>query len=195
MRSHLLITVEHLPTINEEGPCNDVHLSNGLEEYAKSILTLAQPSSLTEDLMKQGQARSKSKNWHKPRSLFMGCKGRVLNPQQDNVTSPNNLNAAEAIADPLAWLYRASGKENQDSQEKHASIHLTLQQNQQSNTLHILGTCQHHISKYQCSEKQIQQRRKSRSQRLQKKCRFTGYTCRGALNILQKPQLPIIYEF
>ncbi|OCT70272.1 hypothetical protein XELAEV_18037193mg [Xenopus laevis] len=194
MRPCLLISVKHLPTINEEGPCNDVHLSNGLEEYVKSIQTLAQPSSLTVDLIRRGQARSQSTNWHKQRSLLMGHEGRVLNPSQNNVTSHTNLNAAQAIADPLAWLYRTSRKERKTkSQETHASTR--LQQNQQSNPLNISRTCQHHSSRFKCSEKQSQQRRKSRLQRLQKKCRSTSYTCRGALNILQKPQLPIIYEF
>uniref|UniRef100_A0A6I8QKH0 Uncharacterized protein n=1 Tax=Xenopus tropicalis TaxID=8364 RepID=A0A6I8QKH0_XENTR len=198
MRSRLLTSVDHLPTINEEGPCTDVHMFNGLEEYVKSIQTLSQPSLPTADLMKPRENRSQNKDWHKTRSLLTGCEGRVLHPTQDNVTSPSILNAAQSIADPLAWLYRARGKENQDSQEARSSPGLTLQQNLQSNPLQIFTTCnlwRHNSSKYQRSEKQTQQRRKSRPQRFQKKCCSTSYTCRGALNILQQPQLPIIYEF
>ncbi|KAM4704161.1 protein DEPP1 [Rhinophrynus dorsalis] len=202
MRSQLLISVAYLPTIKEDvevkSQCEetgtDPQTSNGLEEYVKSIQTLAQPSSLTTDLMHQGQLRSQGRNRLKLRSSLRGCEGRVLNPAKDA-----NVIALQASADPLAWLYRQSGKENQESKALPTATRLTLPQIlQPANPLNLYKkaeACRRQpSSKDQPSEIKKQQERRSRPQRLQKKCRSTSYHSRGANSRLHKPQLPVIYE-
>ncbi|KAM4637068.1 protein DEPP1 [Discoglossus pictus] len=193
MRSQLLISVAHLPTISEdaetkplgEGPVADIQTSNGLDEYVKSIQTLAQPSSLSMDLLQQGLTRSQRRT-----RLRLRSSPRVFGPAQDN------LPAMQANADPLAWLYR--GKENQDCEEIQTPTPVTLPQTvYPASHLRLYKTTEsikrQPCNKDQASEQQRPQEKRVRAQRFQKKSRPTGYSSRGA-NRLQRPQLPVIYE-
>ncbi|XP_053306619.1 protein DEPP1 [Spea bombifrons] len=185
MRSQLLISVAHLPTISEDAETNsqrgdggaDMRPSNGLEEYVKSIQTLAQPSSVLSLTTQQGPARSQRRSrqhLRPPRS----CDGKVRSPAPDATGLQTN-------GDPLAWLYRQSGKENADSPI----------------VCHSLGPLGHHkatvaskrqpCGRDQSADIQRAAERRNRPHRLQKRCRLTGT---GATRRLSAPQLPVIYE-
>ncbi|KAM5142307.1 protein DEPP1 [Mantella aurantiaca] len=199
MRSQLLISVEHLPTISEdievsaqhETPNSDVHTDTGLEDYVKSIQTLAQPSSLT-DHNHYGQCRAQRRTRFRPRSSLKVCEPNVLTVAQD-FYHPNLIFLQ---TDPLAWLYRQNGNINQEGGE---TFHSALPQKMKlANTLNQHKTAdtgrrlQH--SKGQSIEHQSIQDRRSKHPRLQKKCRSPGYGSLGTSTNFHKPQLPVIYE-
>ncbi|XP_053548170.1 protein DEPP1 [Bombina bombina] len=200
MRSQLLISVAQLPTISEdaetktqgEGSGVDTDMTNGLEEYVKSIQTLAQPSSFSMDLVQPGQSKNLRRTRMRNRSSLRGCEGRVLTAAQD-ATSP----VLQVDADPLAWLYRQNGKENQDIQEASSSHRNAFSRSlcpaSHLNLFKTADTLKRQPSgKDQNSALQRAQEKRNKI-RLQKKSRSLSCSNRVA-NKLQKPQLPVIYE-
>ncbi|KAM8924083.1 protein DEPP1 [Pelodytes ibericus] len=200
MRSQLLFSINQLPTIREDPEANshceatgaDTH-SNGLEEYVKSIQTLAQPCSLAH-IPQQGLVRNQRRTRLRFRSSRCS-EGKVLTPTQES-TCYATLVALQTNADPLAWIYRQSGKENKDCQDPPAVSPVTLPQ-----TLHSVfptSLCKTTVtsrrqasSKDQSIEKQRPQEKRSRSQHLPKKSRSNTYSSPTSVH---SPQLPVIYE-
>ncbi|XP_077310965.1 protein DEPP1 [Lithobates pipiens] len=205
MRSQLLISVEHLPTINEdieisaqhEKPNADVHTDTGLEDYVKSIQTLAQPSSLTTDHNHYGQCRAQRRTRFRPRSPLKVCEPKVLIVAQETY----HANLVSLQADPLAWLYRQNGNKNQENGD---TFHCAVPQKMKpSNTLNLHKTADanrrlHRLwlqcSKVQSIELQSTQEGRSKHPRLRKKSRPPGYGSLGSVIRIHKPQLPVIYE-
>ncbi|XP_063290666.1 protein DEPP1 [Pelobates fuscus] len=196
MRSELLISVAQLPTIREDTEANsqcgangtDMHTANGLEEYVKSIQTLAQPSSITHS-EQQGQVKSLRHTRVRYR-LSRGSEGKVLSASQDSTRCANIL-SLQMNTDPLAWLYRQSGKENLDCVEPSETSRVSLQSAIPISLYKasVSSSRRQLCIKDQGSEIQRPQEKRSRSQRISKKCRG-----RGPISRLQNPQLPVIYE-
>uniref|UniRef100_A0A8C5QIE0 Uncharacterized protein n=1 Tax=Leptobrachium leishanense TaxID=445787 RepID=A0A8C5QIE0_9ANUR len=199
MRSQLLISVAQLPTISEDAEASaqcgqngaDFYKSNGLDEYVKSIQTLAQPSSLM-NLGQQGQVRSQRRCRVRVRSSRCGD-GKLLSVTQ-NATCRANVLALQTNADPLAWLYRQTGKENKDctdsSESELASLPQTLHSVIPKNLLKTTMACRKQVCiRDQAIDTQRLQEKRSRTPRLTRKCRSQGVVSR-----LQNPQLPVIYE-
>ncbi|KAM9323756.1 protein DEPP1 [Gastrophryne carolinensis] len=201
MRSKLLISVEHLPTISEdrevtaqEKPAANTFRDNRMDDYIKSIQTLAQPCSLITDQNLSGQCRSQRRTRFRPRSSLKVCESRVL------AVAPNschvNQDPIQACADPLAWLYRQSGKENQEC-EQIPTVPNFPKELRLANTTNLqkpTDTNKWLKNKFQSDEFQNAHEKRSRSQRLQKKWRPSVYGSRGSISKLHKPQLPVIYE-
>lgn len=201
MRSQLLISVEHLPSINEdieisaqhEKPNADVHTYTGLEDYVKSIQTLAQPSSLTTDHHKHyGQCKAQRRTHFRPRSPLKVCEPKVQTVAQESY----HANLASLQTDPLAWLYRQNGNKNQENGD---TFHCAVPQKKKlCNTVNLHKTADTNrrlqCSKGQSIEHQSTQERRSKHPRLQKKCPSPAYGSLGSVIKTHKPQLPVIYE-
>ncbi|XP_073453052.1 protein DEPP1 [Aquarana catesbeiana] len=200
MRSQLLISVEHLPTISEdiaisaqhEKPNADVHTDTGLEDYVKSIQTLAQPSSLTTDHNHYGQCRAQRRTRFRPRSPLKVCEPKVLTVAQESY----HANLVSLQTDPLAWLYRQNGNKNQENDD---TFHCAVPQKiKPSNTIDLQKTADSNrrlqCSKGQSVEHQSTQEGRSKHPRFQKKCRSPGYGSLGSVIKINRPQLPVIYE-
>lgn len=195
MRSQLLISVEHLPTISEdievtaqhEKPNADVHTDNGLEDYVKSIQTLAQPSSLSMDQNHSNQYRAQKRTRFRSRLSLKVCEPKVLTVAQDShQTFPLQT-------DPLAWLFRQNGNKNQEGGEK---FQTSLSQKMKlANVYKTPDTSRRfQYTKGQSIEQQNSQERRSKHLRFPKKFRYPGYGSLGTVTKLDKPQLPVIYE-
>ncbi|XP_018419606.1 PREDICTED: protein DEPP [Nanorana parkeri] len=199
MRSQLLISVEHLPTISQdievtaqhEKLTADVHTDTGLEDYVKSIQTLAQPSSLT-DHNQYGQCRAQRRTRFRPRSSLKVCEPKVLTVAQDSYHG----SLVSLQTDPLAWLYRQNGNKNQEGGETFRAA--LPEKIKLANTVNLHKNADTNkrlqCSKCQSIEHQSTQEKRIKYPRFQKKCRSTGYGSWGSVTKFHKPQLPVIYE-
>ncbi|XP_067390384.1 protein DEPP1 [Emydura macquarii macquarii] len=129
MRSRLLLTVTHLPTINETEEMLRLGWSHaqaeeplgGLDEYVRSISQLAQPSLLSSGLLcpcqsSQNKPRRPQRAWGK--AAWRGVAPCSLETVQANAASLQDITAQfngqhspqglTGSADPLAWLFGLS---------------------------------------------------------------------------------------
>ncbi|KAL0615788.1 Protein DEPP [Plecturocebus cupreus] len=119
MRSRLLLSVAHLPTIRETteemllgGPRQEPPSSPSLDDYVRSISRLAQPTSVLDKATAQGQPRPP----HRPAQACR--KGHPAVSLRDITARFSGqqltLPTADAV-DPLDWLF-GEFQENQPSQ-------------------------------------------------------------------------------
>lgn len=193
MRSQLLISVQQLPPITEDTEVKtqcerlSADVDSGLEDYVKSIQTLAQPCSTITDHLQLRPSKCQRRTRFRQRSSLRETK--VLAVAQESTCS-TSLISLQSHADPMAWLFRLSGKENQELEKPSVATRSTLPSKLRlanpSNTNKAIDT--------QYSEIQTMQDRRNRFPCLQKKCRSPCYIARGETSKLRKPQLPVIYE-
>uniref|UniRef100_A0A8C8Z5G1 DEPP autophagy regulator 1 n=1 Tax=Prolemur simus TaxID=1328070 RepID=A0A8C8Z5G1_PROSS len=112
MRSRLLLSVAHLPTIRESteemlpgGPGQEPPASPSLDDYVRSICQLAQPTSLLDEATALGRRRP-------PHQLGQACEKSSPAPSLQHITarcSGQQPTLPEAnIVDPLDWLFGES---------------------------------------------------------------------------------------
>ncbi|KAM3912926.1 protein DEPP1 [Leptodactylus fuscus] len=201
MRSQLLISVQQLPTISEDKEVKthndrmaaDNHVDSGLEDYVKSIQTLAQPCSTITDHLQLRPSKCQRRTRFRQRSSLKVCESKVLAVAQESSCS-TSLISLQSHADPIAWLFRQSGKENQELEKPYAATRHTLPSNLRLSNVLKGNKATDTPSRTQSSEGQTMHDRKNRLPRLQKKCCSPSYNTRGRTSKLHKPQLPVIYE-
>ncbi|XP_008561989.1 PREDICTED: protein DEPP isoform X1 [Galeopterus variegatus] len=118
MRSRLLFSVAHLPTIRETseemlpgGPGQEPPASPSLDDYVKSICQLAQPTSVLDQAIDPGRPRRP----HRPaQACENSCTAASLQDITAHVSGQQPTLPAPGTADPLGWLFG-------ESQEKQPS--------------------------------------------------------------------------
>ncbi|XP_036684104.1 protein DEPP1 [Balaenoptera musculus] len=118
MRSRLLLSVAHLPTIRETleemlpgGPGEDPPASPSLDDYVKSICQLAQPTSVPDE----AAARVRPRRPHRPaRSREKSCTPGSLQDITTRFSGQQPTLPGASTVDPLDWLFGES-QENRPS--------------------------------------------------------------------------------
>nr|XP_033697484.1 protein DEPP1 isoform X1 [Tursiops truncatus]XP_033697485.1 protein DEPP1 isoform X1 [Tursiops truncatus] len=118
MRSRLLLSVAHLPTIRETleemlpgGPGEDPPASPSLDDYVKSICQLAQPTSVPDE----AAARVRPSRPHRPaRSREKSCTTGSLQDITTRFSGQQPTLPGASTVDPLDWLFGES-QENRPS--------------------------------------------------------------------------------
>lgn len=118
MRSRLLLSVAHLPTIRETleemlpgGPGEEPPASPSLDDYVKSICQLAQPTSVPDE----AAARVRPSRPHRPaRSREKSCTTGSLQDITTRFSGQQPTLPGASTVDPLDWLFGES-QENRPS--------------------------------------------------------------------------------
>lgn len=112
MRSRLLLSVAHLPTIRETseeilpgGPGQDPPASPSLDDYVRSICQLAQPTSVLDKVT----ARSRSSRPHRPaRTSEKSDPAASLQDSTASFSGQQPTLPSAGTTDPLDWLFGES---------------------------------------------------------------------------------------